>query len=608
MAYTNSGSHNYTEIHDINDTHRVVTSGMDFNCESGIYGVANLSEVRPYFNQVWQTYLLTTISSVDDNKISYRGTQLSGGIIEGESQTINYNIMGGSSVSYCIGNHIFQNTDTNYTISVNGIATFPVFRQGDEESINNYIATGDDSGALNYDLLHGTKCNFFVTNNGDRISLKIRPQDNDKVILLDSTNLIFHSDIPLTSDKQKTISSYEYNTTWDSVTSGMSIVTAQGLINTLELTLEGYYKNELVCTLKAKMKKGVVAGIGNPSCTPIIAIDNDYKLYCSTDNMFDDISTPSDDVSDATDNNNDGSSFGGFTSLTSTYKVSKQALNDLGRFIWQDDAFKNIKLLNNSPLENIISIIYMPIDINNGTSNRLSLGNITTNISGLLLNQNMVKINIASFTMPLFNNGFLAYEPYTSISMYLPFVGMIDLQPKDVCGYTITIDYAFDVVFGSFAVFVYTSKGGGKTLIYTSQGDCSVNIPLSSSNHSNMQASLLQAGVGLVSDVATKNAIGVVNDISNIATIQNHTSTFGSPSSMVGALSPNYCYYIARTPIINLPENFAHTKGFICMETYKLSDLKGFTKLSIDLDLSGFNATDKEKSELINILTTGFYL
>lgn len=608
MAYTNSGSHNYTEIHDINDTHRVVTSGMDFNCESGIYGVAISSEVRPFFNQPWQTYLLSTISSIDDNRISYRGTRSSGEVIEGESQTINYSIMGGSSVSYCIGNHIFQNTDINYTISVNGIATFPVFLEDDEESINNYIATGDDSGALNYDLLHGTKCNFFVTNNGDRISLKIRPQDNDKVILLDSTTLIFHSDIPLTSDKQKTISSYEYNTTWDSVTSGMSIVTAQALINTLELTLEGYYKNELVCTLKAKMKKGVVAGIGNPSCTPIIAIDNDYKLYCSTDNMFDDISTPSDDVSDATDNNNDGSSFGGFSSLTSTYKVSKQALNDLGRFIWQDDAFKNIKLLNNSPLENIISIIYMPIDINNGTDNRISLGNITTNISGLLLNQNMTKINIATFTMPLFNNGFLAYEPYTSISLYLPFVGMIDLQPKDVCGYTITIDYAFDVVFGSFAVFVYTSKGGGKTLIYTSQGDCSVNIPLSSSNHSNMQSSLLQAGVGLVSDVATKNAIGVVNDISNIATIQNHTSTFGSPSSMVGALSPNYCYYIARTPIINLPENFAHTKGFICMETYKLSDLKGFTKLSIDLDLSGFNATDKEKSELINILTTGFYL
>lgn len=608
MAYTNRGSHNYTETHDINNTHRVVTSGMDFNCESGIYGVANLNEIRPFFNQPWKTYFLSTISSVNDNKISYRGTRPTGEIVEGEEQTVNYSIMGFPAINYCIGNHIFKNPDTNYTISVNGIATFPVFREGDEESINNYIETGDDSGALNYDFLHSTKCNFFVTNNGDRISLKIRPQENDKTILLDSTKLIFHSDIPLTSDKQTTISSYEYNTTWNSVTSGMSIVTAQGLINTLELTIEGYYKNELVCTLKAKMKKGVVAGIGSPSCTPIIAIDNDYKLYCSTDNMFDDISTPEDDYSDATGNNNDGSSFGGLSNLVPTYKISKQALNDLGRFIWTDNAFTNIKLLNNSPIDNILSLMYMPVDITNGSASNVILGNIDTNISGVKLEQTMIKKTYAQFIMPRYNNGFLAFEPYTSVSLYLPFVGMTELQPKDVCGYEITIEYAFDIVCGSFGVFVYTSKGGGKTLIFTSQGECCVNIPLSSSNLSNFQASLLQSGVSLIGDVATKNVGGASSELVNIATAQNKPSTFGSPSSMIGALCPSYCYYIVRTPIILLPENFAHTKGYICMDTYKMSDLKGFTVLSSDIDLSGFNATEIEKTELINILTSGFYL
>lgn len=599
MAYTNSGSHNYTETHDVNNTHRVVTSGMDFNCESGIYGVANLNEIRPFFNQPWKTYFLTTIISVDDKKISYRGTRPTGEIVEGEAQTVNYSIMGFAAINYCIGNHIFNNTDTNYTISVNGIATFPVFREGDNGSINNYIETGDDSGALNYDLLHGVKTNFFLTNNGDRISLKIVPQNDGTIILLDKTIITFDPKVPMVHTVTKTITSFEFNTSWGMYGIG---------INTLNVTIEGYYKENKVCTLTAVMKKGVVLGIGNPSCTPIKAIDNDYKLYCSTNNMFDDISTPEEDSSDATGNNNDGSSFGGLSNLVPTYKISKQALNDLGRFIWTDNAFSNIKLLNNSPIDNILSLMYMPVDITNGSASNVILGNIDTNISGVKLEQTMIKKTYAQFTMPRYNNGFLAFEPYTSVSLYLPFVGMTELQPKDVCGYEITIEYAFDIVCGSFGVFVYTSKGGGKTLIFTSQGECCVNIPLSSSNLSNYQASLLQTGVSLIGDVATKNVGGASSDIVNIATAQNKPSTFGSPSSMIGALCPSYCYYIVRTPIILLPENFAHTKGYICMDTYKMSDLKGFTKLSNDVDLSGFDCTESELERLRSILTSGFYM
>ena len=75
----------------------------------------------------------------------------------------------------------------------------------------------------------------------------------------------------------------------------------------------------------------------------IFIVDN-----CSTDNSFDDITTPSDDGSDATDNPNDGSEFTGFSNLCQTYKVSKQALGDLGRYLWNQSIFSDIKLLNNS--------------------------------------------------------------------------------------------------------------------------------------------------------------------------------------------------------------------------------------------------------------------
>ena len=599
MAYAKKGLFTYVQNGYSQQSTFIVTCSVETT--NGLYGIVTEKTVKPFFGISYTGLFLDKIKSIDNKTITYNchnGNNNKN--YDGTAKEISCpSVWSGTAVSAIYGTNTWTKDDVG-SIVCTGTASFPLFRDTDIESINNYIETGDDSGAVNYDDLHGVKTNFFLTNNGDRISLKIVPQNDGTLILLDKTIISFKPDVPLINTVTKTITSFEFNTSWESM---------YGIgVNTLNVTIEGYYKENKVCTLTAIMKKGVVLGLGNPICTPIKAIDNDYKLYCSTNNMFDDISTPEEDSSDATGNNNDGSSFGGLSNLVPTYKISKQALNDLGRFIWTDNAFSNIKLLNNSPIDNILSLMYMPIDITNGSASNVILGNIDTNISGVKLEQTMIKKTYAQFIMPRYNNGFLAFEPYTSVSLYLPFVGMTELQPKDVCGYEITIEYAFDIVCGSFGVFVYTSKGGGKTLIFTSQGECCVNIPLSSSNLSNFQASLLQSGVSLIGDVATKNVGGASSELVNIATAQNKPSTFGSPSSMIGALCPTYCYYIVRTPIILLPDNFAHTKGYICMDTYKMSDLKGFTILSSDIDLSGFNATEIEKTELINILTSGFYL
>lgn len=474
---------------------------------------------------------------------------------------------------------------------------FPVFNN--LQDYEYYAETGDDSNAINYDDLHSTKCDFYLTNNGERISVKHEWQDPSQASTkITSVGYTFKE---LILDTYKTITvgkEIDLTTTWDAIATPVN--------KTLEVTITAFNNELPLCTLKATIKRKLL-GLGTISAVANISEDNGYHLYCSTNNSFDDIGEDGYEDSDSTDNANDGSSFGGFSNLCVTYMISKQALNDLGNFIWTNSIFDNLKNMNNSPLENIVSCHYMPYQFS-GTQSEITIGNVNTNVSGVMLSQNMVKKNYATFTMPVANTGFLASEPYTSVGLYLPFVGMIDLKPTDVCGYTVSIDYSFDFVVGSFGVMVYTSKGGGKTLLYSSQGTCSVDIPLTSSNKAQVQTAILQSGISLVSDATTKNIGGAINDIMNIATIQNHSTTFGSPSSMVGALLPNYCYYVIRTPIISIPSNFAHTKGYICMNTYKLSELSGYTKLTNDVDLSGFNCTNNELERLRSILVSGFYL
>ena len=483
---------------------------------------------------------------------------------------------------------------------ISTIDNIPVFDIDDTESINNYIETGDYSNALNQRQLDGSACDIYLTNNGDRIEFNTVPQKENATELL-YTHIVVNLGNPSNYSFNIPVTG-RYTTSWDGLIS--SPIQIQININSIDI----YDGAKILASFKdVKLTRKLLGVLGSISVKPSSATSNGYNLYTTTDNSFDDIGENSDDDSDATDNSEDGSSFGGFSNLTCTYKISKTALSDLGSFIWKNSIFDDIKLINNSPIENIVACHYMPCKID-GSNATIVLGNIETNVSGDKLPQNMIKVNVASFTMPKVNTGFLGYEPYTSVSLYLPLVGMIELQPKDVCGYTVSIDYVFDVVCGSFGVMVYTSKGGGKTMLYSSHGTCNVTIPLTASNNSQVQSALLQSGVSLIGNATAKDVGGVLSDTFNMLTTQNHSNTFGSPSSMVGALTPQYCYYIIRTPIISLPRNFAHTKGYMCMGCYKLSELSGFTKLTNDVDLTGFDCTNNELERLRSILVSGFYL
>lgn len=537
-----------------------------------------------------QITVLAQDESHNQGSISeYKATSQSGYITEPLQYNRSYttNIYGGyPSLS-----------DYGYAYDVIDTINFPVFNT--IEDYQHYAETGDDSLAINYNDLHSTKCDFYLTNNGERISVKHEWQDpSQPSTKITSVSYMFKELILDTTHTVTVGQEIDLNTTWSEITSPINA--------TLEVTITAFNNDAPLCILKATIKRKRL-GLGTISAVATVPEDSGYHLYCTTDNSFDDIGEDSYDDSDASDNESNGSEFGGFTNLCVTHMISKQALNDLGNYIWTNSIFDNIKNLNNSPLENIVSCHYMPYQFS-GTQSKINIGNIDTNVSGIRLEQNMVKQNYASFTMPIANTGFLANEPYTSVSLYLPFVGMIDLKPTDVCGYNVSIDYSFDFVVGSFGVMVYTSKGGGKTLLYSSQGTCSVDIPLTASNKAQVQTAILQSGVSLVGDAATKNIGGAINDVMNIATTQNHSTTFGSPSSMVGALLPRYCYYVIRTPIVTTPSKFAHTKGYMCMGCYKLSQLSGFTKLTNDVDLTGFDCTNNELERLRSILVSGFYL
>ena len=593
MSYTKTGSVSFTQWYNLKDGEEYDKKHYlcqidEYNGNGGVYGVVENTETR-ILGETLKKDMIRQIKATDGEFHCYVN---SGGTLK---QTTT-NILEISEFFYT-QDFILEKTSYNivsFQHRVNSIQ-IPLFRKGDDESIRKYVETGDDSGAINYDDLHGFKCDIYCTNNGDRITFTTKPQEGDvpqydRIILTYTVNLNNYTvNLPITNSS--------FTMKWGS----------WGLpISKINCSISIYNDTSVKAKFDFELTKKLLI-FGKNSVKPNYIEDNGYHFNGTTDNSFDDIEEEAIEDSDATSNDTDGSVIGGFNNLTQTYQVSKVAMDDLGSFIWNNSIFDNIKNINNSPLENIVSCHYMPCSIG-GTNTSIKLGNITTNVSGDKVSQTVKRKRVATFTIPKPNTGFMNYEPFTEVTLYLPLVGMVQLSAKDVCGYTVTIDYVFDVVVGTFGVMVYTSKGGGKTLIYSSQGTCSIDIPLTASNRSQIQAGFLTAGVSLVSSTMSKDVTGIVSTGIDVLTQPVHSTTFGSPSSMIGVMSPTSCYYVLRTCKPYIPTQFAHTHGFICMATYQLKNLKGFTKLSPSVDLSGFAITSSELEELKSILISGFYL
>ena len=91
-----------------------------------------------------------------------------------------------------------------------------------------------------------------------------------------------------------------------------------------------------------------------------------------------------------------------------------------------------------------------------------------------------------------FDNTFLDYEPFTKVAIYLPFVGIRQLDTDEVMGQSLNVTYQFDNISGSCIAFI-TVNGAVR---YTFSGSCAIGIPISQSNwgQTYMAAATIAAG------------------------------------------------------------------------------------------------------------------
>ena len=320
------------------------------------------------------------------------------------------------------------------------------------------------------------------------------------------------------------------------------------------------------------------------------------------DDLVDDAQKFDDDSSDV---ESDLSYNSNISLLTSTYAMTEENLKLLGKKLWDDSFLENISMINNSPIENILAVKSFPFPISGGTSKNVILGNVNMEITGNELPSSFIpRKTIGTFKVDKKFSGVLEWLNYhIEVICYLPYIGFVELNIKEILDKTVTLKYIYDVITGVCTACFYT----GDIEICKYSGTIAIDIPITASNRAQVEAGYITSAIGAISSLKTRNWLGVAGSAFGALMNQNHFTTKGSPSPSCDAFDEQKAFIIIDYPVYYPPTNYAHDYGYPCNLSMKLGNCKGFTKCA-NVDVDGLSCTEEERAELKRLLEGGVYL
>lgn len=297
------------------------------------------------------------------------------------------------------------------------------------------------------------------------------------------------------------------------------------------------------------------------------------------------------------------------TGLISIYTPTLAQLQSLGNFLWSDafsvDSFKKIFA---DPWDAILGLSILGVGVSGGTDTEVHIGNIDTDIYMSKLSSQYYKFNCGSITINETWGSYLDYNPYTKVSIYLPFIGTHALNVDDIMGKTISLKYNIDILSGACVANIQC----GGTVLYSFTGCCSATIPLSGSSYTNMINGILGIATSIGSMVATGGSSAPLAIPAMASSVVNGAKTdvshSGNVSGMSGIMGVKSAYLIMEVPRICIPKSQDKYIGYPTYTTKKVGSLSGYCVFE-DIKVRGnSHATMGEIEEIESIMKTGVYL
>ena len=327
------------------------------------------------------------------------------------------------------------------------------------------------------------------------------------------------------------------------------------------------------------------------------------------------------------------------------YAPTKAELKLFMEYLHSAAPVESIMKLWQNPIQGVVSLHYLPypLKLKSNTTEEIGFMGLSTGKFAHPAEQ-WQSINFGYAYAPTNKNVYLDKSPYTRVNIYLPGIGIRQLNADDTMGKYVFVKYNCDNVSGQCVAFVSvgtTNDPDKATVRYTYSGSLAAPFPISQNNwgQTYMAAATLAAGAmsaaltstggaaasgaamtsgaggGEAAVAGTAEAIIAGNVETGVKIVGTALASLAKPAvSRSGTISGTTAlmnirrpYLLLEKPYVQDYDDFNKIKGYALGKTYKLGDLTGYTEVE-KIHIKGMVATAPEIAEIEALLMKGVIL
>lgn len=294
---------------------------------------------------------------------------------------------------------------------------------------------------------------------------------------------------------------------------------------------------------------------------------------------------------------------GSASALWTVYNPTQAQLNSFGAWLWSSNFIDQVLKLFNNPMQSIIGVHKIFASPSISGSNNITVGYLDSGVSANVVGAQYTTINCGSVKVhEQFGNVF-DYED-TQVRLYLPFIGIVQLDTADVMRGTVSVVYHVDVITGACLAEVKVTRDGGGGTLYQFSGDAAVRYPISSGSYMGVVSGVLGVVGGIASGIMSGGATlpmaagAIAGGLSGAKTQVQHSGSFAGNAGAMGGKKP---YLIIERPQSAVADGYGAYQGKGANSVESVGAMSGYFKMT---DIHAANVNGASEAEIASIVQT----
>lgn len=294
---------------------------------------------------------------------------------------------------------------------------------------------------------------------------------------------------------------------------------------------------------------------------------------------------------------------GSASALWTVYNPTQAQLNSFGAWLWSSNFIDQVLKLFNNPMQSIIGVHKIFAAPSISGSNNITVGYLDSGVPSNVVGAQYTTINCGSVSVrEQFGNVF-DYED-TQVRLYLPFIGIVQLDTADVMRGTVSVVYHVDVITGACLAEVKVTRDGGGGTLYQFSGDAAVRYPISSGSYMGVVSGVLGVVGGIASGIMSGGATlpmaagAIAGGLSGAKTQVQHSGSFAGNAGAMGGKKP---YLIIERPQSAVADGYGAYQGTGANNIASVGAMSGYFKMT---DIHTANIKGASESEIASIVQT----